>query len=388
MEISKNSYKYAHIFTVDSFLYNKSIQKLICENYLSDEHIFIYLNEKSYSLVKDLKLGKTILENSSCTVELIRKALEIADIVFIHNNGFSNTEIVKLTDAEANRLIWSVWGPDLYKNDNLRKKRNVFYKILRFVYHLLRYKHVYTQNTISRQVAEADLKINKFRAICAGFEGDIVEIKKRYPDVTVFQALYPGESSLHNIIPWENEVVNDSHQKVRILLGHCALKFLQHKKWLKKLASEKDSIELYIPLNYGNKKYADKIEKLAKRLFGTSVICFKTPLTPKDYFIQVLAKVDMAIFDFEIQSAYGNALLLLYLGKKIFYPENSVMYKGLSENGACVFKLEEFDVRSFSNKFNNNNKTEESIEFARKRLDINTYVNQWKSVFDFRRESE
>ena len=381
-------YKYAHIFTIDSFLYNKTFQRLICEIQSASEHAFIYLNERSYSLVKDENLGKTVLNTAPRTVEVIRDALRIANIVFIHSMDFSNDEIAKLTDDEAGRCVWSVWGPDLYKNNALKARKNWIYEILRFWYRLLRYRHICTAKNIQRQILAAEAKINKFRAICAGFEGDIAEIKKRFPDVPVCQALYPSELFLHDIDSWKKEIEKNTehHQKVRILLGHCAAPVLKHEKWLKILSAVKDSVEIYLPLNYGDARYAQKIEEQAKRIFGTSAFCYRNSLSAKDYFVQVLGKVDIAIFDVEIQNGYGNALLLMYLGKKVYYPENSVMYRGLSQNGAAVFKtesIESIDEKIWQPSPRTSENTSGNIEFCKYRLDKNTYIEQWNSVFRF-----
>lgn len=246
--MKENKYKYAHVFTVDSGLYNRTVQQLICEIQNKDEHIFIYMHSLSFSLVKDRNLGATLLEEVPCTVEILRKALGLAQIVVIHNMGFPNAEIMKLSDSEASRLVWSVWGPDLYTNRELVRKRSCLYEFARFCWHLLKFRHIRIirkNSLVWKQIAfaeAAEAKINKFRAICAGFEGDIEEIRRRFPDVPVHQALYPGECSLEKIAEWKNKLhKNDEpHKRPRVLVGHCAFLHLQHEKWLKKLSEQKN----------------------------------------------------------------------------------------------------------------------------------------------------
>ena len=240
--MKENKYKYAHVFTVDSGLYNRTVQELICEIQNKDEHIFIYMHSMSFSLVKDRNLGATLLEEVPCTVEILRKALGLAQIVVIHNMGFPNAEIMKLSDSEASRLVWSVWGLDLHVNRKLVRKRSCLYEFVRFCWHLLKYRHIYTNSQMRKQIVFAEAKINKFRAICAGFEGDIEEIRRRFPDVPVHQALYPGECSLEKIAEWKNKLhKNDEpHKGLRVLVGHCAFLHLQHEKWLKKLSEQKN----------------------------------------------------------------------------------------------------------------------------------------------------
>lgn len=380
----KDRYLFAHIFTINSAIYNKSIQKLIKETQNVSEHIFIYIHEDSYLLVKNENFENSFLDNSPCTAELIRKYLGSSDFVFIHSMDFPNKEIVKLSDEEISRCVWSVWGPDLYRNNMLRKKHSFFYTALRSLYHLARYRHIYTSKKLNADIDSAEKKLNKLRAICAGFEGDIDEIKRRFPNVPAFQALYPNEYFLSDIEVWERKYKIENqvpHTKTRILLGHCAMRHLQHKKWLKKLAAVKDSVEIYLPLNYGSEKYADKIQRMAESIFGNSTIVFRERLSTEEYFQKVLSQVDVAIFDFDIQSAYGNALLLLYLDRKIYYPKNSAMYQGLTKQGACVYKIEDIDLKNVSS-LAQNQKNKVNVDFARKRFEPQLYKTQWGEVFN------
>lgn len=376
------NYKFAHIFTVDSSMYNKSIQKLICETLDSSKHLFVYMHEYSFLFVKNEELGTSVLNKSPCDVNYIKKILKIADFVIIHNMAFSNREISKLSDDEAGRCVWCVWGPDLYKNSNLLGKSSG-YNFLRTIYHLFCYQNISTANIERENALLADTKISKFKAICAGFEGDIKEIKNRFPSISVYQALYPASFFFDDINGWLKNVnkYDENTNRVKILLGHSAFEFLQHKKWLNRLYKIRDKVELFIPLNYGSEKYADKIEQLAKKKFGENAIVFRERMNPEEYFCKILSQVDIAIFDFNIQSAYGNAILLLFLGKKIYYPENSVMYKGLKKNGVNVFKIEDINVKNI-NSLKENKLNLNDVRFAEKRLKRELFVEQWKMVFD------
>ena len=382
----QQAYKFAHIFPINSPLYNRNIQKLICESQNKAEHIFIYLHEKSFNLVKDENLGKSVLVPTVYSAEIIKEALHVAKFAVIHSMEFPNTEIAKLSDSEARSCIWSVWGPDLYRYLRIPPKRNFIYEFARLSYHLLKYRHITTRKMILNQIAVADAKIAQFCALCAGFEGDIAKLKERFPDTYIHQAVYPGEYSLEYVASLKQECpkTETDNKKTRILIGHCAAEILQHEKWIKKLAGTKD-IEIYLPLNYGNQKYGDKIESLAKQYFANNAVVFREPLPFERYYTEILASVDIAIFDMNISNGYGNALYLMYLGKKVFYPENSVMYKNLSQNGAVVFKTEDFDIENL--KSLDSGEKEKNKLFATKRLDFKCISEQWKALFAFATEN-
>lgn len=371
-------YKFIHLFTVDSPIYNKSYQDLIFKSQDYTQHLFVYLHEKSFNSRKILE--NTILIKSRCSVELIKDLQRKGEYVIIHNLAMNNRELCKMDKDIASRCIWCVWGPDLYRNIELIKPRSFIYRTLRFLYHILKYHELYTQRKLLEEVKKSELVLNEFKAICAGFEGDIEEIYRRFPLVSVFQALYPGEFYYEDIKKWDlkKEEVNTS--TLKILLGHCGTPLLQHKKWLKRLIPFASQIELYLPLGYGNKSYSDRIERYAKRKFGENVHIYRNKMETEKYYLDILSKVDIAIFDFSIQCAYGNAMLLFHLNKKIFYPKNSVMYNGFLKNGAKVYALENLNIQQLIN-----NKTttvsEENVTYAQRKMMFSSYLQQWNAFY-------
>lgn len=372
-------YYYVHLFTVDSPVYNKSIQDLIYKSHNYEKHLFIYFHKKSYEIAP--KSVNCIYTNETLSITFIEDCEKYADYIIIHNLSLNYKQIGMLKEDIVSKCIWCVWGPDLYRIREWKKHRFFLYQFFRFFYHLIKYHEIYTQRQVFKEIKSAENNLNKLRAICAGFEEDIEEIKRRFPAVPVFQTLYPGEFYLDDIEAWDKLITSEKTTKTKILLGHCGMPLLQHKKWIKKLSPFSEQIELYIPMGYGNLKYSQMIERFAKRKFKGEIHFFKEKMTPKDYYLQVLSKVDYAIFDFTIQCAYGNAMLLLYLNKAIFYPENSVMYSGLSKLGIKVFKLEDFDVRKktcYLKMLDNNS----NGVIVKNKMRFESYASQWTHFFD------
>ena len=100
----------------------------------------------------------------------------------------------------------------------------------------------------------------------------------------------------------------------------------------------------------------------------------------QDY-ISLIKSVDLAIFDFKKQAAFGNIILLLYLGKKIYLNYNGIMYNGLTKDGLIVFDAKEIK----SGKFLDDNKAAEltpNICYGKNLLSIDYICNQWLTALN------
>lgn len=94
--------------------------------------------------------------------------------------------------------------------------------------------------------------------------------------------------------------------------------------------------------------------------------------TFQEYF-KFLCNVDIAIFDYKHQSAFGNILLLLYLKKRIYLNPNGIMYKGLKSVGANIFTTDEVVNNEF--KLITNKELLNNHKLATKILDFNNIKN-------------
>lgn len=133
-----------------------------------------------------------------------------------------------------------------------------------------------------------------------------------------------------------------------ILLGNSDTITNNHLEALQALSAYKDMpIKLVIPLNYGNHKYGDLVEREAIRIFGADkVIALRSFLQRADYY-KLLAQVDVAVmFHYRTQAA-GNMRALLYRGKKIFIHSNSTTYQFLKTNDIAFFDAKEIGQVDF-----------------------------------------
>lgn len=312
----------------NSEIFNISFQTFIEDTIdTSISQLFVYRYDCDKS---DIGQRENVIKDDSIgSVISIDRYLEIGKYVFIHGLNYSDEDMAGIKKNTAKRVVWCVWGHDLY---SFFGHRNIIYNFLWDLYHDIKSKFL---------KSKAFGKKKLFRAYVAGFSGDRYYIEKKYhARGKVYDAVYPMGYYLSDIKKWET-VRERNDYKIRVMVGHSAFPFINHKSVIDRLACMKERMQVYIPLSYGVMDYATEIKEYAYRALGAeNVVILDKMLTPQEYFC-ILQEIDAAVFDFDNQSAYGNMLVLLYLNKPLFLSKNGVMYKGFKRDGLDVWTIED-----------------------------------------------
>lgn len=138
---------------------------------------------------------------------------------------------------------------------------------------------------------------------------------------------------------------------ISIQLGNSATSTNNHMQILKKLHKFKEeNIRIFVPLSYGDKKYAEKVIEEGEKLFGEKFVAITTFMNVDEY-NQFLCQIDIAIFGINRQQALGNIQALLYLGKKIYLKKNSIVEHYVRRECRCyvntIDQIGEMDFNSF-----------------------------------------
>jgi hypothetical protein len=134
------------------------------------------------------------------------------------------------------------------------------------------------------------------------------------------------------------------HLGTNILLGNSADPSNNHIEVFNKLTNYKDSdIKVYTPLSYGNKKYAQNIINQGKKLLGDKFVPI-TDFMPKEEYLTLLAKIDIAVFNHNRQQAMGNIITLLGLGKTVYLKQDISSAILLKNHGIKTFDLQMFKL--------------------------------------------
>lgn len=368
--INKKKIRFLHVMPQSSEIYDAAIIEMINTSIIFDrkEHMFlvfdedIFNNNSSYS---NLIFSRTSLnENFGSFIDFIN----ISDFVILHSNTLSLTNLYRLKKKELKKIVWCVWGHDLYVNQKKSENnyKNNIRQILKKIYYLL-----------------YDYKIKNILGIGIGFRYDALEVKMRFgSDMEILNMPYIAKEL--NLEYFKNdyiELINRPMAPKRLMIGHCAYPFLNHKKILKMLERyKKENIIISLVFAYGSKVYADEVTKYANEIFGGKVEIITEKMNLKSY-IRYLKTVDVAIFDHTHQSALSNIYYLLYLNKKIYLNNKGIIAQGMKLEGIEFAYTNDIGNISFEelSKINNCNRGK---LFAKYYIDSKNIVSQWAKTIN------
>lgn len=347
--------RFVHFMSVDSPIFNSVFIQLVNEEMNGEEHLFLIGGEGTYVTLS--KQYKNVVFELDYRLATIRKYDTGHEILVLHSMFLTSAEFCHLKKEQLKRLVWCVWGHDLYRMPNNGTLKERFYNWM------------------------ANRKNSNIRAIVAGFKYDTYEIRRRFGNsVPVYHALYSSGYYKHDI---DRIIESCKHVDgcTRIMIGHSAFPYLQHEKLFRQLERYKDeNILITLVLSYGDETYAARIIKTASSIFGMEKLNIIRNFMNWDEYIQLLGNIDIAIFDFEHQAAFGNLILLSYLKKKIYLSPNGIMYQAFMAEGAEVYSCSDIGKVPFEELKDRNQVNVNSL-YAESLLNKENIITQWKQLF-------
>jgi hypothetical protein len=333
------------------------------------EHHFVISSRRIYEKVahyQNVELRPNILKKE------FKYFLEIAKqakYIFIHSLSLSFYRMLSLRGAVAKKIIWCVWGHDLYRR-GLRSISNMpcSERLLTILYRIL-------------FIAIFKYRIRQFHAIGIGFKYDALEVRRLFNRIPIVATPYSIGYSVNDIANvLESKAGSEEKESpVRIMIGHSAYSFLKHEEVLYRLKAYEDkNINIIIPLSYGDPSYAEYIEKIAKQLYPGKVETMRDILS-LDKYLNLLANIDIAIFEHEHQSALGSIILLLYLQKKVYLKRAGIVSQGLKFEGIDTFDSNEIGTINF-NELKNKPKTNERTRIILEDYLDDRIIEKWEST--------
>ena len=342
--------------SVPSPVFNTQLIRLINSSLIKREHLFVLGYKETFDELSQ-EYENVVFEPCWGLSTIDRYDNADDALLIIHGLFLSSNEISRIKSDCLRRIVWCVWGHDLYR-ENYKKTL------------LSRYKDWI-----------ANRKIGHFRAIVAGFKYDEYEIRKKFGrSVPVYNAFYNSgyfSEDIDHIVRCHQR----ADKRTNIMIGHSSYPFLQHRQQLERLSHYKnEDIVITLIFCYGDKEYRDQIIKLATNIFGLEKLNIVCNFMNWEDYIKLLCDVDIAIFDFKHQAALGNLILLSYLGKKIYLSPAGIMYKAFMEEGVNVYSCLDIGQVSYS-EFRYLNPSNFSSEYVKSLIDKENILKQWKCLF-------
>ncbi|MFP4698562.1 MAG: TDP-N-acetylfucosamine:lipid II N-acetylfucosaminyltransferase, partial [Eubacteriales bacterium] len=173
-----------------------------------------------------------------------------------------------------------------------------------------------------------------------------------------------------------------SPKKKYIQIGNSACETNNHIEVFEKLSKYKsENIEFICPLSYsGKEEYIKEVIDAGYKTFGKEKFNPITDFMSFDKYLELLAKVDVAIFNHKRQRGLGNIITLLGLGKKVYIREEITTWQFCIDHDLKVYNANaDFDdlLDKMSEDLKQKNKNKVKRQFSEKKL-----VEDWKKIFN------
>lgn len=340
--------KHLHIFPNQKF--TESFIDFVNKHFDSNDHIFLVIGKGIDAKITSRDNVKKISKDLKSLLLLIDKMYK-CEKIFLHGLFFK--EIVFMLFIQPwllKKSNWIVWGGDLY-----------WYKDLREGLKLKLYEG--------------------FRSIVIRYMGGLITHIKG--DYELAQLWYGAKGKYYYSFMYPSNLykefdlskVNKDSEKTYIQVGNSADPTNNHLEVFNKLEKYKnEEIEIIVPLSYGNAQYRDKVIEEGTKKFGNKF----NPIVdymPFEKYLELLAKIDVAIFNHKRQQAMGNIITLLGLGKKVYIRDDITTWRFCAEHGLKVYSLNEdvselFDEMLENEKANNINNIKKKFSEIKLKEDL------------------
>ena len=345
-------------------------------NFLLDENLFVLSQERE--IVNNQK--NVIVAPNRFTSEYINNHYQEFRHIVLHSLFLSEDQIIQLSDEAARKIVWCVWGHDLYqvKKRSPKSGSMVIHESVHFAKKVLR--GTYLKMWFKHQALSS--KISKFHCVGIDFPPDAMMVHKRFGHkVNVRFGTYFSKFTADNIAKLRQIRLNRNDKTTNILIGHSGFDFIEHEKYLNLLSKYKDEdVHIFMVLCYGaSKEKISCLKHLAHSIFGEDKCTIYTEMMPKAEYYQMLTQIDIGIFPFKHQSALANTKGLAYMGAKMYFDPKGVLSLGFREGGVHVYDCNAIGKVSFSELISNTNDVDVNAPLFRTFRYFEN-IDAWKSI--------
>lgn len=345
-----------HLFANDKFVkdFIDKINQLFGEN----NHEFIIFPAES----KYFKRGDIVYSNVSfADLSNIRKELKqkfkSVDRVIIH--GFfmgvkDNIYIYHYLKKYSIKLIWCVWGADLYNQYDYNHTFKNILKIKPIINEYYRKKI-----------------IKSMYMIISGCDDE--EVIKRYNT----NARQLGAHYTYHLID-SKEI--ECHEMINVMVGHSATDTCRHIDTFELLKPYIGKIKVYCPLSYPDDSvYIDKVCSAGRKIFGDDFVPM-LDFIQYDEYVRFLNRMDIGVFNNNRQQGNGNITNMLYLGKKVYLSKDNTIRKFYIGTECLIFDTDDIRDGTFTTLLSEKQR-KLNKDFIEREYSDETFYENWNRIF-------
>ncbi|MBL7663858.1 MAG: TDP-N-acetylfucosamine:lipid II N-acetylfucosaminyltransferase [Bacteriovoracaceae bacterium] len=343
-----------HIAPIEKFM--PSYVAFIDTHFNSSDHYYIFWGYKKKFLPPKRKQTLVLIGSISYYLHFLKIFYWCFKAKKIILHGLSSNKFIRFFyfyKGFAKKCYWCIWGGELYS-----------------------YK--FTKKSLS-------FKLNEFfkRKAIQQFGNLVTYIKG---DVELAQKWFGAKGKWHPCLGYTSNIYqpNNNHiskasnsNKTYIMIGNAASKMCKHLEVLDKIKQiENQNIHLFIPLSYGDQKYAKEVQAYAIQLFGSNCVDCLLDFLPLNEYLDKISMIDIAIFAHERQQGMGNIINLLGMGKKVYIDDSITSWDHLKSLNLDVYSWHKFDLNKLTEY-----QAKRNSEIIQEFFTAQVLMKQWKGIF-------
>lgn len=326
--------------------------------------------ENEYILIRNVPFQKRkyvinplVKECNRWIISHVIHKQDFANVVILHSLYSLPIDLIPLIPVKI-KVVWFSWGYDIYSPNPPLKPliniQNIYWK--RTKDYLLKEKieesdifsyKKYLRKMVSNFLWPKNEKILVGALSRIDFYSGVIPIeydslKSYLPNAKLVDFNYPISKDITTSCDWK---ICKRKKSNSILIGNSATETNNHVDvfYLLKNLDLNLNFKLIVPLSYGSISYRDFVIKEGYKLFNTTFVPLIHYMAFDEY-QKILNTCSVAIFATERQQAVGNILIMIWLGKKVFLSDTSILYKYFIGIGLKVFSIQK-DLISLFDEF-------------------------------------
>lgn len=315
-------------------------------------HFFFIHNGQRYTPQGTVKVTRNAEPASLLSyMWALSRQLHAAEKIVLH--GLFNSKLILLLFLHPwllQKCYWIIWGGDLYT-------------------------YAINQGGWRWRIKELFRRplIRNFGHLVTYVPGDVDLARQWYGAKGTYHECLIYPSNTFRPIP----MPDGTHSGLQILIGNSADRSNNHAGILQALKPFKDMpLKVFAPLSYGDRAYAQEITREGQKTLGEQFVPL-LDFMPYEAYLQLLAGIDIAIFNHQRQQGMGNIIALLGMGKTVYIRSDTSSWHALTGMGLTLGDTLKMDLQTLPA-----DAIATNVRIVCERFSEQVLVQQLKTIFE------